>query len=89
MAIGRSQVFVIIIHMHLIHKVNIVVRKKTHFLLKFFQLWRFTYLRSLTKYGTAPWLTTHLVWSAVPEAMLVNAQAASNWSWPSGVYNSA
>ena len=37
MAIGRSQVFVIIIiHMHLIHKVNIVVRKKTHFLLRFF-----------------------------------------------------
>ena len=31
------------------------------------------------KCGTAPLLTTALVWSGVPEAMLVRAQADSNW----------
>ena len=36
--------------------------------------------RSLTKLGTAPAFTTHLVWLLVPEAMFVRAQAASNCS---------
>jgi hypothetical protein len=35
-------------------------------------------LRSLTKMGTAPHSTTTLVFSDVPDAMLVSAQAASN-----------
>ena len=35
---------------------------------------------SLTNLGTAPALTTAFVWSLVPEAMLVRAQAASNCS---------
>ena len=44
-------------------------------------------LSSFTKNGTAPALTTALVWSEVPLAMLVRAQADSNWSmalsvWP-------
>ena len=30
--------------------------------------------------GTAPAFITTCVWSAVPEAMFVNAHAASNWS---------
>lgn len=33
----------------------------------------------LMKAGMAPASTTALVWSEVPEAMLVRAQAASNW----------
>lgn len=33
----------------------------------------------LMKAGMAPTSTTALVWSEVPEAMLVRAQAASNW----------
>lgn len=33
----------------------------------------------LMKAGMAPPSTTAVVWSVVPEAMLVSAQAASNW----------
>mmetsp|Transcript_126875 Transcript_126875/g.364924 ORF Transcript_126875/g.364924 Transcript_126875/m.364924 type:complete len:332 (-) Transcript_126875:103-1098(-) len=36
--------------------------------------------KSSTKSGKAPCSTTMRVWSAVPEAMLVSTQAASNWS---------
>ena len=36
-------------------------------------------IRRRTKMGTAPTSMTTLVWSEVPEAMLVRAQAASNW----------
>lgn len=37
-------------------------------------------LRSLTNIGTAPWSITTLVFSDVPEAMLVRAHAASNYN---------
>ena len=37
-------------------------------------------MRSWTKMGTAPSAITTLVWSEVPDAMLVSAQAASNCS---------
>ena len=36
--------------------------------------------RSCTNIGTAPWSITTLVFSDVPEAMFVRAQAASNYS---------
>ena len=38
-------------------------------------------LRSRTNEGTAPCSTTARVWLEWPEAMLVRAQAASNWSF--------
>lgn len=38
----------------------------------------FVELSRRMKAGTAPALTTIFVWSLVPEAMLVSAQAASN-----------
>jgi hypothetical protein len=36
--------------------------------------------RSFTKIGTAPWSITTLVFSDVPEAIFVKAQAASNYN---------
>ena len=44
--------------------------------------WTFSWgeVRSWTKMGTAPALTTYWVWAEVPLAMLVSAQEASNWS---------
>jgi hypothetical protein len=35
---------------------------------------------SLTKIGTAPWSITTFVFSEVPDAMFVRAQAASNYT---------
>lgn len=45
-------------------------------------------LSSFTNIGTAPWSITTLVFSDVPEAMFVRAQAASNCKklWAKNVY---
>lgn len=42
-------------------------------------MWGWGDMTSLMKAGMAPPSTTALVWSDVPDAMLVRAQAASNW----------